>query len=206
MLGVMRLVACAVVLAISSTVWAEPPGETPPTLPRDRPASRPGSPDLDSSTITGQVLLSSVFGLGGVLAGGYLGFAMCGAQSCNTDAGAAGVIIGAYAGGSLGIAGGTYLVGNNATAEGSFGAAFGGALVGGVAGFGAAAIVDKTLGYNHPDSKALLETGAMVGGWIGGSLVGYYLTRHWKTPALERVRPMLSANARGMTFGVGTAF
>jgi hypothetical protein len=207
----MRLVACAVVLAMSSAASSQPalspPGETPPITPATDVASpRAGAPELDSGTITGQVLLSGVFGLGGLLAGGYLGFAMCGAQSCNTDAGAAGVIIGAYAGGSLGIAGGTYLVGNSDKAEGSFGAAFGGALLGGVAGIGAAAIVDKTLGYNHDDARALLETTAVVGGWIGGSLVGYYMTRHWKPAAFADVRPTLRADSHGMAFGIGAAF
>jgi len=212
----MRLVVCAVALAISSKAWAEPalspPGETPPTTTpttaNDLAPARPGAPELDGSTITGQFLLSGVLGLGGVLAGGFVSYSLlCANDNCNHDDGAvAAVLVAGYAGGSLGIAAGTYLVGNNATAEGSFGAAFGGALLGGLAGFGAAAIVDKTLGYGHDDAKPLLETGAVLGGWIGGSLVGYYLTRHWKTPALEGVRPMMSANARGMTFGVGAAF
>jgi hypothetical protein len=208
----MRLVACAAVVAMlsTSTVWAEPPGETPPTVavPGDTAAPRPGSPELDSGTITGQFLLSGVFGLGGALAAGFLSYSLlCANDDCGNDDGAiAGVLIAGYAGGSLGIAGGTYLVGNDATAEGSFGAAFGGALLGGVAGIGAAAIVDKTLGYDHDDARALLETSAVLGGWIGGSLVGYYLTRHWKTPALDNVRPMLRADSRGMSFGFGAAF
>jgi hypothetical protein len=210
----MRLVACVVVVTVSSAAAAQPallpPGETPPITPStisgDLAAPRSTAPELDGGTITGQVLLSGVFGLGGLLAGGYLGFAMCGVQSCNTDAGSAGIIIGAYAGGSLGIAGGAYLVGNNSTAEGSFGAAFGGALLGGVAGIGAAAIVDKMLGYNHDDARALVETTAVVGGWISGSLVGYYMTRHWKPSGLADLRPTLRADSHGMAFGIGASF
>jgi hypothetical protein len=209
----MRLVVCAVVvLAISSsTAGAQPalspPGETPPTAPSpDFAAPRSTAPDLDSGTIAGQVLLGGLFGLGGVLAGGYLTYSLaCTSNDCS-DGAIAAVLIGGYASGSLGIAGAAYLAGNNDKAEGSFGAAFGGALLGGVAGFGAAAIVDKTLGYGHDDARALLETGAVVGGWIGGSLVGYYMTRHWKTSALADVHPTLRADSRGMALGIGATF
>ena len=202
----MRLVASAVVVAVSSAASAQPalspPGETPPITP----STRSKGPDLDNGTITGQVLLGGVLGLGGMLAGGYLTYSLaCTSNDCS-DGAIAAVLIGGYAGGSLGIAAGTHLVGNNATAEGSFGAAFGGALLGGVAGFGAAAIVDKTLGYSHDDARALLETTAVVGGWIGGSLVGYYMTRHWKTSALADVRPTVRADSHGMAFGIGASF
>lgn len=209
----MRLVACVVVVAISSlgsaTASAQPalspPGETPPITTGDLAAPRTDAPDLDSGTITGQVLLGGVLGLGGMLAGGYLTYSLvCTSNDCS-DGAIAAVLIGSYASASLGIAGGAYLVGNNDKAEGSFGAAFGGALLGGVAGIGAAAVVDKTLGYNHDDARALLETTAVVGGWIGGSLVGYYMTRHWKT-SLADVRPTLRADSHGMAFGIGASF
>ena len=205
----MRLVVLAVVVAVGSPVMAQPalapPGETPPIAQPETP--RAAAPALDSTTVTGQFLLAGVLGLGAGIAGGYVTFSLaCGNNDCSDGATAA-VLISAYASASFGIAGGTYLVGNNATAEGSFGAAYGGALVGGLAGFAGAAIVDKTLGYDHGDAKPLLETTAVAGGWIGGSLVGYYLTRHWKpASALASVRPILRADARGMAFGIGAAF
>jgi hypothetical protein len=202
----MRLVACAVVVVSSSLAGAQPapslspPGETPLISPPTK------APELDGGTITGQVLLGGVLGLGGMLAGGYLTYSLaCTSDDCS-DGAIAAVLIGGYASASLGIAGGAYLVGNNATAEGSFGAAFGGALLGGVAGFGAAAIVDKMFGYDHEDARALLETTAVVGGWIGGSLVGYYMTRHWKTSGLADVRPTFRADSHGMAFGMGASF
>jgi hypothetical protein len=210
----MRLVASAVVVAVSSMGLPagaqpalSPPGETPPITPEPTPSASRG-PELDNGTITGQILLGGVLGLGGMLAGGYLTYSLaCTSNDCS-DGAIAAVLIGGYASASLGIAGGAYLVGNNEKAEGSFGAAFGGALVGGVAGFGAAAIVDKItgLGYDHEDARALLETTAVVGGWIGGSLVGYYMTRHWKTSALADVRPTLRADSHGMAFGIGASF
>ncbi|MEP6866760.1 MAG: hypothetical protein ABJE66_39475 [Deltaproteobacteria bacterium] len=205
----MRLVACMVAITSlgSSLAGAQPalslspPGATLPIAPRST------APDIDSSTVTGQVLLGGVLGLGGLLAGGYLVFMACGTQNCsNEDGTVVPVIIGAYAGGSLGIATGAYLVGNNATAEGSFGAAFGGALLGGGAGFGAAAIVDKMFGHDHEDASELLETTAVLGGWIGGSLVGYYMTRHCKPSGLADVRPTLRADSHGMAFGIGASF
>jgi len=202
----MRFAVSVVVLAIGSTAAAQPalspPGETPPIE-----TPRPSAPALDSSTITGQILLGGVLGFGAGIAGGYVTYSLaCGDHDCS-GGGAAAVLIGAYASASLGIAGGTILVGNNGSAEGSFGAAYGGALLGGLAGIAGAAIVDKTLGYGHDDAKPLLETTAVVGGWIGGSLVGYYLTRHWKASSeLANLRPTFRADSHGMAFGVGAAF
>jgi len=202
----MRLVASAVVVALGSTAMAQPalspPGETPPIE-----TPRRGAPPLDSGTVTGQVLLAGVLGVGGALAGGYLGFAMVGANTNSDNGAVVPIILGLYLGGSLGVAGGTYLVGNNATAEGSFGAAYGGALLGGLAGIAGAAIVDKALGYGHDDAKPLLETTAVVGGWIGGSLVGYYLTRHSKASSeLASLHPTFRADSHGMALGVGATF
>lgn len=207
----MRLVVLAAVVASGTSAAAQPalapPGETPPIAPTSEPAMPRTAPELDGSTITGQVLLGGVLGLGGGIAGGYLTYSLaCGTHDCS-DGAIAAVLIGAYASASFGIAGATYLVGNNATAEGSFGAAFGGALLGGFAGIAGAAIVDKTLGYNHDSARAFLETTAVAGGWIGGSLVGYYLTRHWKPSAqLAGLRPTFRADAQGMAFGIGAAF
>ena len=206
----MRLAALAVVVAMGSVAGAQPalspPGETPPITPAQSDSPRTSAPDLDSGTIVGQAVLGGVLGLGGMLAGGYLTYSLaCTGNDCS-DGALAAVLIGGYASASLGIAGGTWLVGNNDKAEGSFGAAFGGALLGGLAGIGAAAIVDKTLGYNHDDAKPWLETGAVLGGWIGGSLVGYYMTRHWKASGLENVRPTFRADSHGMALGLGASF
>ena len=208
----MRLVAVAVVVASGATAAAQPaltpPGETPPVAPATEPAApRTSGPELESSTITGQILLGGVLGLGGGIAGGYLTYSLaCGTRDCS-DGAIAAVLIGAYASASFGIAGATYLVGNSATAEGSFGAAFGGALLGGFAGFAGAAIVDKTFGSDHDSARALLETTAVAGGWIGGSLVGYYMTRHWKASAqLAGLHPTFRADAQGMALGVGGSF
>ena len=210
MLAPMRFVVCAAAVAVSATAVAQPalspPGETPPiTAAPEQPRSK--APELDSATITGQFLLGGLLGITGAVVGGYLTYSLaCGNNDCS-DGAVAAVLIGGYASASLGIAGGTYLVGNNANAEGSFGAAYGGALIGGFAGFAGAAIVDKTLGYNHDGAKALLETAAVTGGWIGGSLVGYYLTRHWKPGAeMASVRPTFHADSHGIAFGIGAAF
>src|SRR3569832_272084 len=119
----------------------------------------------------------------------------------------AAVLIGAHASASFGIAGATYLVGNSATAEGSFGAAFGGALLGGFAGFAGAAIVDKTFGSDHDSTRTKHKTTTVAGGWIGGSLVGYYMTRHWKASAqLAGLHPTFRADAQGRALGVGGSF
>lgn len=205
----MRLAVLAAVVAIGASSAAgqpalSPPGETPPSEPA---TPRTTGPELDGSTITGQVLLGGVLGLGGAIAGGYVTYGLaCGTRDCS-DGAIAAVLVGAYASASLGIAGATYLVGNNARAEGSFGAAFGGALLGGFAGIAGAAIVDKTLQANHDSARAFLETTAVAGGWIGGSLVGYYLTRHWKPSAqLAGLHPTFHADAQGMAFGLGASF
>ena len=207
----MRLAVTVVGVAIGSAIAGSasaqpalsPPGETPAIAA----AQTPAGPELDRSTLTGQVLLGGVLGLGGGIAGGYLSYSLaCGSRNCS-DGAIAAVLVGAYASASFGIAGGTYLVGNSARAEGSFGAAFGGALVGGVAGLAGAAIVDQVLGYDHPAAKAWLGAAAIAGGWIGGSLVGYYLTRHWKPSSeLARVRPTFHAGAGGVACGIGAAF
>ena len=202
----MKLAAVVVAVLFGAQAHAQAPGLTQPTQPLDQPAAPRSDPPIEGSTVTGQVLLGGLFGLGGIFVGAYAGVGIaCGSHSCNDEDIVPAIML-AYTGGSLGIAAGEYLVGNNAQTEASFGWTFGGAMLGGLVGIAGAAMIDKTLDYNHRDARDTLEAVSMIGGWLGGGLVGYYETRHWKTTALHAVTPVVQADGRGVAFAVGGRF
>jgi hypothetical protein len=194
-------------LLVGARAHAQAPGLTEPIRPLDQPAPPRADPPIEASTVTGQVLLGGLFGLGGIFVGAYAGVGLaCGSHDCSNDDAVVPAIMMAYTGGSLGIAAGEYLAGNSARAEGSFGWTFGGAMLGGLVGIAGAAMIDNTLDYTHRDARDTLEMVSIIGGWVGGGLVGYYETRHWKTAALHAVTPTVQADGRGVAFGVGGRF
>lgn len=150
-------------LVLTSTAWAD----EPPASLADEP------PPASGGRIAGEVALGVVIGGAGMLGGGALGSAL----ECSSDchgflAGAAGAVIGGYIGGSIGIGVGIGLVGGDDVSRGSMAVATSGALLGGLAGVGAAAAI----GSGSHGSAALGVTVAAAG-WIGGGLVGYHLSR-----------------------------
>jgi hypothetical protein len=204
----MKLAAVVVaLLGFGARAHAQAPGLTEPIRPLDQPATPRADPPVDGGTVTTQILLGGVMGAGGAVLGALAGVGIaCGSHDCESDGDVIPALIIAYTGGSLGIAAGEYVAGNHGRAEGSFGWTFGGAMVGGFVGIAGAAMIDNSLDYTHRDARDTLEAVSIIGGWLGGGLVGYYETRHWKTTALHAVMPTMQASGRGVSFGVGAQF
>jgi len=164
-----------------------PPGLTaqvvelpPPTL-RIKPA-------VSSERLAGELGVGLVAGGAGVFLGAIGGAALgygieCGGGCSGEFAGLGGIIIGgglgAYVLGSVAIGLGVHAIGTIGDVEGSRGAAIGGAFLGAAVGGLGAAVIEATKGHDGASSQGLdvLATVVFVGGWVGGSVIGFNLTR-----------------------------
>lgn len=173
--------------------------KTDPVITHCRPAPRPvsvaalepsdadlpvrsGTPPISGGVLAGELLLGTVFTIGGGLAGGYLGHRL---TERRYEEGIGGAILGAFVGGTIMAAVGVNLVGNSGEAEGSFGLAVGGALIGGVVGVGVAA---ASLGSDGDGGGALLVllVAPTVGAMLGHNLLRTYKPQRAARPGIDR--------------------
>lgn len=148
---------------------------SPPLAPPFRPdlMSRPPIPELDGGRIVGEVLLGYLGGFVGILGGGLIGAATCNDSSSGDEFGCLGpILIGAAIGGTLTMAAGVYVVGSSGNQGGSYAAALGGTVLGGLLG-----IVVAAAGDGNSAGALLGLSMPMV-----GALIGFNASRHWDEP------------------------
>ncbi len=158
-----------------------PPGYSPDVDEEPSGAylpARSGTPPIDGSILVGELLVGGLFTLGGGIGGAYLGYAL---TEDGDDEGIGGLILGAFLGGTLMAAVGVNLIGDTAEADGSFGLAFGGAVVGGFVGIAALENSDSEGG-----ALLTLVVAPTIGAMLGHTLLRRYRPQRAPQPGIDR--------------------
>jgi hypothetical protein len=196
---------------LGSTAYAQAPGDVP-IAPLQAPAQAQHQPDesmpLDPGVMGGQVAIGGLLGLAGAVTGGYLGYGAICRNDCDDEGDDAvfPILGGAVIGGSLMMALGIKLVGDDDKTEGSYLGAVGGSMLGGLVGSVVAVkILENT--DSGDDGRAAGAFAVLGVSWLAGGMAGYYATRSWKVPATLHLAPIVAPQTHGgMTFGIGGSF
>ena len=162
----------------------DPPPPVTPLETHKVAHPRTGKPPLSAGRIIGEVLGGAAAATGGAFVGGLIGYSVACTNACSTSTNETGIGIGALMGGTLALGVGVWAVGDGDGQTGSVGAAVGGGVAGLLAGTLLAALTSDLIqgtSYNSTTRTVgeTLEVVFVLGGPIGGSLLGFNLTRRY---------------------------
>jgi hypothetical protein len=220
----MKRLAAIVSLSMPGVAAAAPPGDTPPSppAPADPGPSGPGAPGRpttaptpspvpapraaapaipprtsDTGAIASQILIGGVLGVGGLFAGGYLGYKLDCRSDCGGDlAGFRGLLVGAALGLTIATTAGVAIIGSDDEHEPSIGLTWLGTVIGGSLGLLGAIRVGE--------SPAASITVLAASTAMGGALM-FHVTRARKRPrTVLRLAPLTADRAVGLSLIAST--